>query len=63
MQAKLLEDLELASGAAAGTPVFIGSGADWENVGTLMQAADGVQDDENDSDSYEEVASDDEAFH
>ncbi|GCL37553.1 photosystem I assembly BtpA [Sphaerospermopsis reniformis] len=37
-----LEDLELASGAAAGTPVFIGSGADWENVGTLMQAADGV---------------------
>lgn len=37
-----LEDLELASGAAAGTPVFIGSGATWENVGTLMQAADGV---------------------
>ncbi|MEB3148376.1 MAG: BtpA/SgcQ family protein [Sphaerospermopsis sp.] len=37
-----LEDLELAGGAAAGTPVFIGSGADWENVGTLMQAADGV---------------------
>jgi membrane complex biogenesis BtpA family protein len=37
-----LEDLELASGAAAGTPVFIGSGANWENVGTLMQAADGV---------------------
>ncbi|MBD2292170.1 BtpA/SgcQ family protein [Anabaena sphaerica FACHB-251] len=37
-----LEDLELASGAAAGTPVFIGSGASWENVGTLMQAADGV---------------------
>ncbi|ALF54722.1 phosphorybosylanthranilate isomerase [Nostoc piscinale CENA21] len=37
------EDLELASGAAKGTPVFIGSGADdWENVATLLQAADGV---------------------
>ncbi|VXD20239.1 Photosystem I biogenesis protein BtpA [Planktothrix paucivesiculata PCC 9631] len=37
-----LEDLELAQAAAMGTPVFIGSGASWENVGTLMQAADGV---------------------
>lgn len=37
-----LEDLELASAAAHGTPVFIGSGADWENIPTLMQAADGV---------------------
>lgn len=37
-----LEDLELASAAAGGTPVFVGSGADCENVGTLMQAADGV---------------------
>jgi len=37
-----LEDLELASAAAGGTPVFIGSGASWENIGTLMQAADGV---------------------
>ena len=37
-----LEDLELASAAANGTPVFIGSGADWENISTLMQAADGV---------------------
>lgn len=37
-----LEDLELASAAANGTPVFIGSGASWENVGTLIQAADGV---------------------
>ncbi|MBD2355678.1 BtpA/SgcQ family protein [Tolypothrix sp. FACHB-123] len=37
-----IEDLELACGAANGTPVFIGSGANWENVGTLMQAADGV---------------------
>lgn len=37
-----LEDLELAKAAASQTPVFIGSGADWENIGTLMQAADGV---------------------
>ncbi|AFZ60223.1 BtpA/SgcQ family protein [Anabaena cylindrica FACHB-243] len=37
-----LEDLELACGAAAGTPVFIGSGANWENIDTLMQAANGV---------------------
>ncbi|MDX2231399.1 MAG: BtpA/SgcQ family protein [Leptolyngbyaceae cyanobacterium bins.349] len=37
-----LEDLELAQTAANQTPVFIGSGADWENIGTLMQAADGV---------------------
>lgn len=37
-----LEDLELAMAAAKGTPVFIGSGADWENIATLMQAADGV---------------------
>ena len=37
-----LEDLELASAAANGTAVFIGSGASWENISTLMQAADGV---------------------
>lgn len=37
-----LEDLELASAAAAGTPVFIGSGANWENIPQLMQATDGV---------------------
>lgn len=37
-----LEDLELASAAATGTPVFIGSGADWENIPRLIQAADGV---------------------
>lgn len=36
------EDLELAREAANGTPVFIGSGANWENIATLMQAADGV---------------------
>ncbi len=37
-----LEDLELASAAAKGTPVFIGSGATWENIAQLMPAADGV---------------------
>ncbi len=37
-----LEDLELASAAANDTPVFIGSGANWENISTLMPAADGV---------------------
>jgi membrane complex biogenesis BtpA family protein len=37
-----LEDLELAKAAAGEHPVFIGSGADWENIGTLMKAADGV---------------------
>lgn len=37
-----LEDLELASSSAKGTPVFIGSGATWENIATLMQAVDGV---------------------
>lgn len=37
-----LEDLELAQAAAKGTPVFIGSGATWENIGKLIQAANGV---------------------
>jgi uncharacterized protein len=37
-----LEDLELATQAANGTPVFIGSGANWENIATLMQAANGA---------------------
>ena len=37
-----LEDLELASAAAGDTPVLIGSGANWENISQLMQAADGV---------------------
>lgn len=36
------EDLELAQAAAQGTPVLIGSGATPENIGTLMQAANGV---------------------
>jgi membrane complex biogenesis BtpA family protein len=37
-----LEDLELAAAAAGNTPVLIGSGASWENIGKLMQAADGA---------------------
>jgi membrane complex biogenesis BtpA family protein len=37
-----LEDLELATAAAKGTPVFIGSGANWDNIGQLMQSADGA---------------------
>ncbi|NJL86553.1 MAG: BtpA/SgcQ family protein [Leptolyngbyaceae cyanobacterium SM1_1_3] len=37
-----LEDLELAKAAAGNTPVFIGSGANWENISKLLQAADGV---------------------
>ncbi|MEL6384068.1 MAG: BtpA/SgcQ family protein [Cyanobacteria bacterium J06626_18] len=37
-----LEDLELAKAAAKTTPVFIGSGANWENIGKLIQFADGV---------------------
>lgn len=37
-----LEDLELAMAAAKGTPVFIGSGANWENISSLMQAANGA---------------------
>lgn len=36
------EDLELASAASSGTPVLIGSGATWENIPSLIQAADGV---------------------
>lgn len=37
-----LEDLELAKSASLDTPVFIGSGANWENIGQLMTYADGV---------------------
>ncbi|MDJ0634534.1 MAG: BtpA/SgcQ family protein [Xenococcaceae cyanobacterium MO_188.B29] len=37
-----IEDLELAAAAACNTPVFIGSGANWENINKLMSAADGV---------------------
>lgn len=36
------EDLELAAAAAGDTPIFIGSGANQENISQLMQAADGV---------------------
>lgn len=36
------EDLELAMNAAKGVPVFIGSGASWENIPQLIQAANGV---------------------
>jgi uncharacterized protein len=35
-------DLELAINAAKGVPVFIGSGASWENIPHLIQAANGV---------------------
>lgn len=37
-----LQDLELAKAAANDTPVLIGSGASWENISLLMQAADGA---------------------
>lgn len=37
-----LEDLELAKHAARNKPVLIGSGATWENISELMQAADGA---------------------
>lgn len=37
-----LEDLELAKAAAHDVPVFVGSGADWENIASLMMVADGV---------------------
>ena len=36
------EDLAAAAAAAGDTPVFVGSGANWDNVAQLMQAADGV---------------------
>lgn len=36
------EDLELAKTVTNDTPIFIGSGANWENIATLMQSADGV---------------------
>jgi uncharacterized protein len=37
-----LEDLELAKIAARGTPMLIGSGADYDNIATLIQFADGA---------------------
>lgn len=36
------EDLELARAAAGDTTVFIGSGANWDNITDLLSAADGV---------------------
>ena len=36
------EDLELATQAANGVPVLIGSGANWENIPHLMASAAGV---------------------
>ncbi len=36
------EDLELAKTTAGKAPVLIGSGADWENIGSLISLADGV---------------------
>lgn len=37
-----LGDLELAIDAAKNVPVFIGSGANWENIPSLIQAANGA---------------------
>jgi uncharacterized protein len=37
-----LEDLEIAKRAADNTPVLIGSGANWDNITSLMSVADGV---------------------
>ncbi len=37
-----VEDLELARSAANNTPVIVGSGANWENIGDLISCADGV---------------------
>jgi uncharacterized protein len=37
-----LEDLRLAKAAAGNTPIIIGSGADFSNISSLMQFADGV---------------------
>lgn len=36
------EDLAIAQIAANGTPILIGSGANWDNIGELIQVADGV---------------------
>ncbi len=37
-----LADLQLAKAAAGSTPVIVGSGADCDNIATLIQAADGA---------------------
>lgn len=38
----LRDDLELARAAAGDTPILIGSGADWDNIGDLLGPADGA---------------------
>lgn len=37
-----LEDLQIAENAGSGKPIFIGSGATWDNIPHLLKAADGV---------------------
>ncbi len=37
-----IEDLELAKAAAGDTPIFVGSGANYDNVAQLLEVADGV---------------------
>ncbi|MEL6603940.1 MAG: BtpA/SgcQ family protein [Cyanobacteria bacterium J06614_10] len=37
-----VEDLQRAKAAAGRTPLFIGSGANWDNIPHLIQSADGV---------------------
>ncbi|MEL6470957.1 MAG: BtpA/SgcQ family protein [Cyanobacteria bacterium J06623_4] len=37
-----VENLQRAKAAAGKTPLFIGSGADWDNIPHLIQSADGV---------------------
>ena len=37
-----LEEIKLAAAVAKDTPIFIGSGANWQNVTDLMDVADGV---------------------
>jgi membrane complex biogenesis BtpA family protein len=37
-----VDDLEIASAISGNVPVFIGSGASWENIANLMPVADGV---------------------
>jgi uncharacterized protein len=37
-----LTDLKLAKAAAGSTPVIVGSGANWENIASLMHSADGA---------------------
>lgn len=37
-----VEDLEIAARASSGKPIFVGSGATWENVPNFLKAADGI---------------------